>query len=164
MHRNAVRPLSEFRVTGRHPVIAIRYPIKAFAMEQFDFVCDEDLVSLRILQRNPADLAAPVEQIRVHILCSDCVAGLDVDAVAWAGFVALFEHDYVDQRSGGWLSPAGEWKLMIEKDDHGVFTFLSELDSLHDFHRWKLATTFKMSQQRFRQTAAGVLEFMGAWR
>ena len=65
-------------------------------MEQFDFVCDEDLVSLRILQRNPADLTAPVERLRVHILCSDCVAVLEVDAITRAGFVELFEHDYVD--------------------------------------------------------------------
>lgn len=133
-------------------------------MEQFDFVCDEDLVSLRILQRNPADLTVPIERIRVQVLCSDCVAGLDVDAVTWAGFVKLFEHDYADQKSKGWLAPAGEWKLMIEKDDDGVFTFLSELDSLHDFHRWKLQTTFRMSNERFRRTAAGVLEFMGTWR
>ena len=133
-------------------------------MDQFDFVCDHDLVSLRLLQRSPADLTLPIERIRVHVMRSDCVAGLDVDAESWAGFIELFEHDYVDRRSKAWLAPAGEWKLMIEKDEGDVFTFSSELDSLHDDHRWKLHSSFKMSEGRFRQAAAGVLEFIGAWR
>jgi len=133
-------------------------------MEQFDFTCDEGLTSLRMLQRNPGDLTVQVEQIRVHVMCSDCVAGIDVDADNWRDFLELFEHDYGDLRSRGWLAPAGEWKLMIEKGEDGVFIFSSEIDSLHDYHRWKLHTTFKMSESRFRQTAAAVHEFVGAWQ
>lgn len=133
-------------------------------MEQFDFICDEDLMSLRILQRNPDDLTVPLEQIRVHVMCSDCVAGLDVDAKYWGGSIELFEQDYVSLSSRRWMAPAGEWVLMIEKGDDVFFTFSSELDSLHDIHRWRLHTTFKMSESRFQKTAAGVPKFIGAWQ
>jgi hypothetical protein len=132
-------------------------------MEHYDFICDEGLTSLRILQRNPFDPAQSLRGFRVHVRCTDCVAALDVDADNWAGFVRLFTDDYEPCGSAAWISPAGEWKLHLERRDDGNFTFTSVLDSLLDNHRWVLQTRFRMSADRFRITRSGVLEFLGVW-
>lgn len=132
-------------------------------MEHYDFVCDEGLTSLRILQRNPRDSAQPLESLRVHVRCTDCVAALDVDADNWAGFVRLFTHDYESCGSAAWLSPAGEWKLHLEADG-GAVVVTSVLDSLLNDHRWVVQTRFKMSADRFRATSRDLLEFLGVWQ
>lgn len=132
-------------------------------MEYYDFVCDEDIASLRLLHRGPDDRSEPLEQLRIHIGCSDCVAQLDVNAESWAGFARLFTHDYKSCEAAAWISPAGEWKLHIEKDNRGDFVIESELDSLLDYHRWVLHTSFRMSEERFRKTATEVLSFIGMW-
>ena len=133
-------------------------------MEHFDFICDEGFTSLRLLDRNPFDTSEPIKGLRVHVRCTDCVAALDIDAESWCGFVDLFTHDYNICGSRAWLAPAGEWKLHLERDEQGVFVITSELDSLLDYHRWALRTRFKMSEDRFRETAAGVLAFIGVWQ
>ena len=130
-------------------------------MEHYDFICDEGLTSLRLLQRNPLDANEPLNGIRVHVRCTDCVAGLDVDAESWAGFVGLFTQDYAACGPATWISPAGEWKLHVQMDEHGLFTITSELDSLLDYHTWFLRTRFSMSADRFRATSEEVLAFIG---
>lgn len=133
-------------------------------MEHYDFVCDEGLTSLRLLQRTPADMEQPVEGLRIHVRCSDCVAGIDITAASWAGFVQLFKHDFKSAQSIEWTSPDGDWKLSVEKDGNGRLTLKSELDSLRDFHRWVLHTSFQMSEKRFQQTSTEVLTFIGYWQ
>jgi len=140
-----------------------RYPIpkEGSAMEQFGFVDDNDMCSLYLVERNPVDRTKPVEMIRVHVHASDCVAGVNVDAASWVGFVQLFSHDYLEQVARTWVAPNGEWQLTIEKSDDGTFLITSGIDSLHSLHRWKINLAFTMSAARFRHTAAGVIEFVG---
>ena len=133
-------------------------------MEHYDFICDEGFTSLRLLQRSPFDAARPLKGFRVHVRCTDCVAALDVEAENWAGFVRLFTHDYGSCGSAAWISPAGEWKLHIEREDDGNFTITSELDSQLDYHRWVLQTRFKMSPKCFAATCSGVFEFLATWQ
>lgn len=133
-------------------------------MEHYDFVCDEGLTSLRIMQRNPADCSHPITGVSVHIRCSDCVAGLSVDTKDWAGFVRLFTHDYETCGSAAWISTAGEWQLQIERNHDGILAVSSTLNSLLDFHRWTLHTSFNLSPERFIATRQGVLDFVGAWK
>jgi len=102
--------------------------------------------------------------MRVHIHCSDCVAGLDVTAESWVGFAGLFTHDYDACGSATWIAPAGEWKLQIEDVGRDLLTITSELDSMLDFHRWVLRTNFSMSRDRFRDASANVLAFIGTLR
>jgi hypothetical protein len=131
-------------------------------MEYYDFICDEGLTSLRILQRNPFDAAQLLKGFRVQVRCTDCVAACDVEAESWAGLIRLFTNDYERCGSAAWISPAGEWKLQLERDNGGIFRVTSEIDSLLDCHRWVLQTRFKMSADRFDATSRGVLEFLGA--
>ncbi|GAA4448100.1 hypothetical protein [Novipirellula rosea] len=133
-------------------------------MQHYDFVDDDGLSSLRLLQRNPLDRLQPLIGLRVHVRCSDCVAGLDVDAESWGGFTRLFTHHYDECQSAAWIAPAGEWKLSVERDDHDFFTITSELDSLLDHHRWRLLTQFTMSADRFQVTSAEILAFIGTCR
>ncbi|PAY15317.1 hypothetical protein CKO51_32430 [Rhodopirellula sp. SM50] len=131
-------------------------------MEYYDFICDEGLTSLRILQRNPFDAAQSLKGFRVQVRCTDCVAACDVEAESWAGLIRLFTNDYERCGSAAWISPAGEWKLQLERDNGGVFRFTSEINSLLDFHCWVLQTRFSMSADRFDAASRGVLEFLGA--
>jgi len=133
-------------------------------MEHYDFICDEGLTSLRLVQRAPSDVNQPLERMRVHIRCTDCVAGIDVDADWWGGFVRLFKHNYVDCGSAAWIAPGGEWMLRVERDDQSVFSITSEIDSLLEHHRWTLRSQFRMSDDRFQATCQEVLDFIGAYR
>ncbi|WP_182866540.1 hypothetical protein [Stieleria mannarensis] len=130
-------------------------------MEHYDFICDEGLTSLRLLQRTPAEVDQPLQRMRVHVRCTDCVAGVDVDADDWSGFARLFTHHYAECGSAAWIAPGGEWMLHVERDDENTFSFTSKIDSLLDCHRWTLRTQFKMSAGRFQTTSVEVLAFLG---
>ena len=89
---------------------------------------DEGLTSLRLLQRTPSDVEQPLPRMRIHVRCSDCVAGIDVDADSWGGFARLFNHDFNDFESAAWIAPAGEWKLQVENGDDSVYSITSEIE------------------------------------
>lgn len=130
-------------------------------MEQVEFICDDGTVSLVLQCRNPADLNIPAQNIRLRIQCSDCAAGLTVDAQSFAGFVELFRNPpAVDASPMQWASPAGEWLLTVSRSANG-FTFTSYIDSLLDIHRWKLETSFQMNEDCFQKLAENVRQFIG---
>ena len=144
-------------------LIAGVFPPETEFLDQIDFVGDDNDSSLRLLQRNPADLNKPLTGFRVHIRCSDCVAGLDVEAVDWSGFMRLFSTDYESCVAADWISPAGEWQLRVGRDDSRGITVNSRLDSLLDCHRWWLETRFTMSVEGFNELCNNLKNFIGVW-
>ncbi len=133
-------------------------------MNQVEFVCHDDTVSLVLQCRNPVDLSIPAESIRLSVKCSDCVAGLTVDAPSFAGFVDMFTNPpAIDAAPMRWESPAGEWQLTLHHTANG-FKFVSYIDSLLDIHRWKLETSFEMNEHHFDRLAKNVQQFIGVFR
>ena len=131
-------------------------------MNQVDFVCDDGTTSLLLLCRNPGDLSAPAESIRLRVQCSDCVADLTVDAHSFAGFLDMFDNPpAIVEDSQQWVASAGEWRLTIDRIAKG-FRFTSQIDSLLDIHRWKLETSFEMNETCFNKLQIDVRQFIGA--
>ena len=131
-------------------------------MQELDLICDEGMTSLKLKHRGPTDSTIKIESLRVRVSCSDCVAELEVESSSWSSFADLFlPIDDESSWSKAWVSNSGEWKLLIQRDEHGQHTIVSELDSLLDYHPWKLITRFDLSGDRLLDTAKSVRSFIG---
>lgn len=131
-------------------------------MEALDIICDEGMSSLQLKWRCPSDQSVKVETVRVRVACSDCVAELDVESNNWQAFADLFSPmGDTPPWSQAWISDSGEWKLVVQRDETGRHTVISELDSLLDYHPWKLSTEFHLSGERLEKAGQAIQEFIG---
>ena len=131
-------------------------------MDQVDFADDEGFRSLSLIFRNPADMSLPAENLRLDIHCSDCVAGLTVDADSFGQLLQLLRNPPSKMNEAkSWTAPMGEWTLEAKRIESG-FQITSTADSLLDIHRWKLVTSFELSASRLSDIAAEVEQFLGA--
>lgn len=114
------------------------------------------------MARCPTDPTCRIECLRVRVSGTDCVAELQVDSRSWDTFADLFA-PIGDKTpwSKAWISDAGEWKVVIQRDDDARHTIVSELDSLLDYHPWKLTTHFYLSGDRLVETGDAIREFLG---
>lgn len=132
-------------------------------MNQVEFSCDDGSSSLTMQDRNPADASLPAKSFRLRVQCSDCVAGLTVDAESFAGLIRMLnDPPTLISCQTQWTSPAGEWRLGIQRTRTG-YQFTSHLDSLLEIHRWKMEVCFDMSDTCAAAVAADIRNFIGTY-